>query len=73
MSLVQVKNEATLKRDTDSNAILETDAAQLEAYKKRREEWRRNNQKFHDIQHDINTLKSQLEQINKTLTQLVAG
>jgi hypothetical protein len=57
----------TFLRDPSSKALINKDGVGLDAYKKRREQSR----KIEVFSQDINTLKSELEEIKTLLTQLI--
>jgi hypothetical protein len=73
MEKIQVKGHPSLFRDKSSNAILNTD---MNAYQNYMESKRINEDKakrMSDIESDLNTLKSDMNEIKTMLRSLVNG
>tara|TARA_B100000287_G_scaffold368551_1_gene364853 strand:- start:269 stop:490 length:222 start_codon:yes stop_codon:yes gene_type:complete len=65
IELIPVEGHTTLGRDPSSNAILNTDNVQYEAYKKARAEARRKDR-------DLNDLRSEVEELKNLVKTLVS-
>ena len=66
MGLLQVKDRPDLVKDEETKAVLNTDAASLDAYRKRREAQREVKtmcNEIDDIKNDIADIKSLLKEI----------
>jgi hypothetical protein len=66
MKYAQVKENPELIRDMDSKAVLNTNVAALQAYKKKREK----QQEIQSAVDDINNMKNEINEI-KTLMQRI--
>ena len=55
--LYKVENEETLRRDSESSAILETDMNSLELYKRRREQVKQKDKEIREMREEIANLK----------------
>ena len=64
--LYKVENEETLRRDSESSAILETDMNSLELYRRRREQAKQKDKEIQEMKEEIANLKDLVQQlINK--------
>lgn len=64
--LYKVENEETLRRDSENNAILETDMSSLELYRRRREQVKLKDNEIQEMKEEIANLKDLVQQlINK--------
>jgi|TARA_Y100000114_G_scaffold41775_1_gene37221 hypothetical protein len=64
--LYKVENEETLRRDSNNNAILETDMNSLELYRRRREQAKQKDKEIQEMREEIANLKDLVQQlINK--------
>ena len=64
--LYKVENEETLRRDSNNNAILETDMNSLELYRRRREQAKQKDNEIQEMREEIANLKDLVQQlINK--------
>ena len=55
--LYKVENEETLRRDSESSAILETDMNSLELYRRRREQVKQKDNEIQEMKEEIANLK----------------
>ena len=55
--LYKVENEETLRRDSESSAILETDMNSLELYRRRREQVKQKDKEIQEMREEIANLK----------------
>lgn len=55
--LYKVENEETLRRDSENNAILETDMNSLELYRRRREQVKQKDKEIQEMREEIANLK----------------
>ncbi len=55
--LYKVENEETLRRDSENNAILETDMNSLELYRRRREQVKQKDKEIQEMREEISNLK----------------
>ena len=64
--LYKVENEETLRRDSNNNAILETDMNSLELYRRRREQAKQKDKEIQEMREELANLKDLVQQlINK--------
>ena len=64
MNHIKVKDNDHLYRDVNSGAIINTDRSSFEKYK-------RSKLKFHNMEHELDYLKSEISEIKSLLRQLV--
>ena len=64
MNHLKVKDNDHLYRDVNSNAIINTDRSSFEKYKKSR-------QKFQNMEHELDYVKSEISEIKSLLKQIV--
>jgi len=64
MKHIKVKNEDYLYRDINTGAIINTDRSAFEKYKKSRN-------KFHNMEHELDYVKSEISEIKSLLHQLI--
>ena len=55
--LYKVENEETLRRDSESSAILETDMNSLELYRRRRQQVKQKDKEIQEMREEIANLK----------------
>ena len=55
--LYKVENEETLRRDSNNNAILETDMNSLELYRRRREQVKQKDKEIQEMKEEISNLR----------------
>lgn len=70
MSYVKIEANAGLVRDTESNAVLNTDSKGLANYRRTRELNRQKAQSFDNITTDIDNLKKDIEEIKDLLLKI---
>ena len=73
MEKLQVKGHANLFRDTSSNAILNTDMNAYQNYMESKKIKEKEAQRMSDIESDLNSLKSDMNEIKTMLRSLVNG
>jgi hypothetical protein len=73
MEKLQVKGHANLFRDTSSNAILNTDMNAYQNYMESKKIKEKESQRMSDIESDLNSLKSDMNEIKTMLRSLVNG
>ena len=73
MEKLQVKGHANLFRDTSSNAILNTDMNAYKNYMESKKIKEKESQRMTDIESDLNSLKSDMNEIKTMLRSLVNG
>jgi hypothetical protein len=73
MEKLQVKGHANLFRDTSSNAILNTDMNAYQNYMESKKIKEKEYQRMSDIESDLNSLKSDMNEIKTMLRSLVNG
>ena len=73
MEKVQVKGNANLFRDKSSNAILNTDMNAYQNYMESKKIKEKESQRMSDIESDLNSLKSDMNEIKTMLRSLVNG
>jgi hypothetical protein len=73
MEKLQVKGHANLFRDTSSNAILNTDMNAYQNYMESKKIKEKESQRMTDIESDLNSLKSDMNEIKTMLRSLVNG
>ena len=71
MEKVQVKGNANLFRDKSSNAILNTDMNAYQNYMESKKIKEKEAQRMSDIESDLNSLKSDINEIKTMLRSLV--
>ena len=54
---IRDRNEETLRRDSESSAILETDMNSLELYRRRREQVKQKDKEIQEMREEIANLK----------------
>ena len=60
---VKVRDHEELVRDTETQAVLNTDLSSLEQYRKRRETLRKKDEELTHIKEEISELKTMLQQL----------
>jgi hypothetical protein len=73
MSRLKVKDQSHLYRDSNSNAIINTDKSQYDLYITRREKQQSENSKIEHIENDLNMLKSDINDIKSLLMEIKNG
>lgn len=73
MSRLKVKDQSHLYRDSNSNAIINTDKSQYDLYITRREKRKSENSKIEHIENDLNMLKSDINDIKSLLMEIKNG
>ena len=73
MEKIQVKGHTNLFRDTSSNAILNTDMNAYKNYMESKKIKEKESQRMTDIESDLNSLKSDMNEIKTMLRSLVNG
>jgi len=73
MEKLQVKGHSNLFRDTSSNAILNTDMNAYQNYMESKRIKEEEAKRMSDIESDLNTLKSDMNEIKTMLRSLVNG
>ena len=71
MSKVKVEGYSDLVRDLNSNAIVNTNESEYQAYIRRYKAREKNNDILRDTVKEINTLKSELYEIKKLLKEVI--
>jgi len=64
MKTLKIKDEEELVRDTDTQAVLNSNLSSLEKYKARRDKER-------EMNNDVQTLKQDMKEIKELLQQLI--
>ena len=70
---LKVEGHNALVRDVSSNAIIATNDNEFKAYQKKREIAKRNKQLIEDQLQQIESLKSDVNEIKNMLSQLLKG
>jgi|694.fasta_scaffold01303_20 hypothetical protein len=73
MEKLQVKGHSNLFRDTSSNAILNTDMNAYQNYMESKKIKEREEKRMSDIEGDLNSLKSDMDEIKTMLRSLING
>ena len=73
MEKLQVKGHSNLFRDTSSNAILNTDMNAYQNYMESKKIKEEESKRMSDIESDLNSLKSDMNEIKTMLRSLVNG
>ena len=73
MEKLQVKGHSNLFRDTSSNAILNTDMNAYQNYMESKKIKENEAKRMSDIESDLNSLKSDMNEIKTMLRSLVNG
>lgn len=73
MEKLQVKGHSNLFRDTSSNAILNTDMNAYQSYMESKKIKEGEAKRMSDIESDLNSLKSDMNEIKTMLRSLVNG
>jgi len=63
MNEVKIKDEDSLIRDTDSNAVLNSSLSSLENYKARREMMRKKDNEIESLKEDVKEIKQLLKEL----------
>jgi len=71
MSKVRVQGYTSLVRDTNSNAIVNTDTTEFTAYMRKYKAREKNNDLLRNTVKEINTLKSELYEIKSLLKEVI--
>lgn len=67
MTIAKVKDSPGLVRDMSNQAVLNTDVAALEAYRRKRNK----QQELNEVISDINNMKSDIDQIKSLMQRLL--
>jgi len=67
----KVKNHPGLVRDSKTKAIVNVDSAAFEIYKSERNFRKEIKEKTYEVEHDINTIKNELNEIKTILLQFI--
>jgi len=67
MTIAKVKDSPGLVRDMSNQAVLNTDIAALEAYRRKRNK----QQELNEVISDINNMKSDIDQIKSLMQRLL--
>ena len=73
MSYIKVKDNENLVRDSKSNCIINTNKSEYDEYLARRKSKQNEKNKVENLERDISTLKSELDEIKNLLRSLVNG
>jgi len=73
MEKLQVKGHSNLFRDTSTNAILNTDMNAYQNYIESKKIKEREEKRMSDIEGDLNSLKSDMDEIKTMLRSLING
>ena len=73
MEKLQVKGHSNLFRDTSSNAILNTDMNAYQNYMESKKIKEMEEKRMSDIEGDLNSLKSDMDEIKTMLRSLING
>jgi len=71
MSRLKVQGYSNLERDTNSNAIVNTNASEYQIYKKRHKMREKQSDELRNTVKEINSLKSELFEIKKLLKEVI--
>lgn len=67
----KVQGQPGLVRDKNSNAIINTNSSSIDQARKRKQAWREAQQKNEAITSEIDTLKSDVQEIKSLLKQIL--
>jgi hypothetical protein len=71
MSRLKVQGYSNLERDTNSNAIVNTNASEYQIYMKRHKMREKQSDELRNTVKEINSLKSELFEIKKLLKEVI--
>jgi len=71
MSRLKVEGYSNLERDTNSNAIVNTNASEYQIYMKRHKMREKQSDELRNTVKEINSLKSELFEIKKLLKEVI--
>ena len=71
MSRLKVEGYSNLERDTNSNAIVNTNASEYQIYMKRHKMREKQSDELRNTIKEINSLKSELFEIKKLLKEVI--
>ena len=73
MSYIKVKDNENLVRDSKSNCIINTNKSEYDEYLARRKSKQNEKNKVENLERDLSTLRSELDEIKNLLRSLVNG
>tara|TARA_R100001591_G_scaffold84318_1_gene90748 strand:- start:91 stop:312 length:222 start_codon:yes stop_codon:yes gene_type:complete len=73
MSYIKVKDNENLVRDSKSNCIINTNKSEYDEYLARRKSKQSEKNKVENLERDLSTLRSELDEIKNLLRSLVNG
>ena len=71
MSYIKVKDNENLVRDSKSNCIINTNKSEYDEYLARRKSKQSEKNKVENLERDLSTLRSELDEIKNLLRSLV--
>ena len=71
MSFIKIQNYENLIKDTETNAVVNTNKSEFQLYMKRRQERNKNGDKLRNACKEINNLKSELREIKSLLVKVL--
>ena len=71
MSYIKVKDNENLVRDSKSNCIINTNKSEYDEYLARRKSKQNEKNKVENLERDLSTLRSELDEIKNLLRSLV--
>ena len=73
MSYIKVKDNENFVRDSKSNCIINTNKSEYDEYLARRKSKQSEKNKVENLERDLSTLRSELDEIKNLLRSLVNG
>lgn len=71
MTYIPVKDKKNLYRDSDSNAIINTDKSSYNSYLKIREQKLKEKEKIDQLNDEIKSVKDDLKELKSLITKLI--
>ena len=72
MSFIKIQNYENLIKDTETNAVVNTNKSEFQMYMKRTRERNLQGDKLRNVCKEINNLKSELREIKSLLTKVLS-
>ena len=73
MNYLKVEGFSNLVRDSQNNSIINTNMSEYNEYLKRKEAKNKENQKIQNLENDLASMKSDIDEIKNLLRSLVNG
>jgi len=71
MSFIKIQNYENLIKDTETNAVVNTNKSEFQLYMKRRKERNLQGDKLRNVCKEINSLKTEFREIKDLLTKVL--